>query len=83
MDIDAPCFLYIDDTVYGKYFDAPIGILLFFHSRIFMLRDRRSGAPCGATRVKSIFLLSGGPPIGSPLLFVRGATRVKSLFFAE
>jgi hypothetical protein len=45
MDIDAPCFLYIDDTVYGKYFDAPIEILLFFHSRIFVLRDRRSGAP--------------------------------------
>jgi hypothetical protein len=57
MDMDAPCFLYTDDTVYGKYFDAPIGILLFFYSR--------------------------GLPIGSPLLFVRGATRVKSLFFAE
>jgi hypothetical protein len=46
MDIDDLCFLYIDDTVYGKYFDAPIGILLFFYSIIFMLRDRRSGAPC-------------------------------------
>jgi hypothetical protein len=29
------------------------------------------------------FLLSKGSPIGSPLLFVRGATRVKSLSFAE
>jgi hypothetical protein len=27
--MDAPCFLYTDDIVYGKYFDAPIGILLF------------------------------------------------------
>jgi hypothetical protein len=54
MDMDAPCFLYTDDTVYGKYFDTSIGILLFFYSR--------------------------GPPIGSPLLFVRGATRVKSIF---
>jgi hypothetical protein len=46
MDIDAPCFLYIDDTVYGKYSDASIGIFLFFRSKIFMLRDRRSGATC-------------------------------------
>jgi hypothetical protein len=44
MDINAPCFLYTDDTVYGKYFDALIGILLFFCSIIFMLKDRRSGA---------------------------------------
>jgi hypothetical protein len=29
------------------------------------------------------FLLSKGPPIGSPLLFVRNATRVKSLSFTE
>jgi hypothetical protein len=57
MDMDALCFLYTDDTVYEKYFDAPIRILLFFYSR--------------------------GPSIGSPLLFVRGATRVKSLFSAE
>jgi hypothetical protein len=28
-------------------------------------------------------LLREGPAIGSPLLFIRGATRVKSLFFAE
>jgi hypothetical protein len=56
MDMDAPYFLYTDDTVYEKYFDAPIEILLFFCSRIFMLKDS---------------------------LFVRGATRVKSLFFAE
>jgi hypothetical protein len=32
---------------------------------------------------KTYFLLSKGLPIGSPLLFVRGATRVKSLFFTE
>jgi hypothetical protein len=43
--MDAPCFLYNDDTVYGKYFDASIGILLFFCSKIFMLKDRRSGVP--------------------------------------
>jgi hypothetical protein len=46
MDMDAHCFLYTDDTVYVKYFDALIRILLFFCSRIFMLKDRRSGAPC-------------------------------------
>jgi hypothetical protein len=44
--MDAPCFLYADDTVYGKYFDAPISILLFLCSRIFVLKVRRSGAPC-------------------------------------
>jgi hypothetical protein len=44
--MDAPRFLYADDTVYGKYFDAPIGILLFLCSRIFVLKVRRSGAPC-------------------------------------
>jgi hypothetical protein len=44
--MDDPCFLYADDTVYGKYFDAPIGILLFLCSRIFVLKVRRSGAPC-------------------------------------
>jgi hypothetical protein len=27
------------------------------------------------------FLLDKGAPIGSPLLFIRGATRVKSIFF--
>jgi hypothetical protein len=40
MDMDAHCFLYTDDTVYGKYFDALIGILLFFCSTIFMLKNR-------------------------------------------
>jgi hypothetical protein len=45
MNIDVPCFLYIDDTVYMKYFDASIEILLFFCSIIFMLRGHRSGAP--------------------------------------
>jgi hypothetical protein len=44
--MDVPCFLYTDDTVYGKYFDAPIEILLFFCSTIFMLKVRWSGAPC-------------------------------------
>jgi hypothetical protein len=44
--MDASCFLYTDDIVYGKYFDAPIEILLFFCCRIFMLQGRRSGAPC-------------------------------------
>jgi hypothetical protein len=34
-------------------------------------------------RVKTYFLLSKGPPIGSLLLFIRGATRVKNIFFAE
>jgi hypothetical protein len=60
--MDAPCFLYTDDTVYGKYFDDPIGILLLLCSRLFVLKGRR---------------------IREPLLFVRGATRVKNLFFAE
>jgi hypothetical protein len=60
--MDAPCFLYTDDTVYGKYFDAPISILLLLCSRIFVLK---------------------GPPIRSPFLFIRGVTRVKSIFFAE
>jgi hypothetical protein len=32
---------------------------------------------------KHKFLLSKGLPIGSPFLFVRGATHVKSLSFAE
>jgi hypothetical protein len=44
--MDAPCFLYIDDTVYGKYFDDLIGILLLLCSRLFVLKGRRSGAPC-------------------------------------
>jgi hypothetical protein len=82
MDMDAPCFLYTDDIVYGKYFDASIGILLFFYSRgppiMSLLLFVRS-----ATRVKSLFLLNKGLLIGSPLLFIRGATRVKSVFFAE
>jgi hypothetical protein len=43
--MDATCFLYTNDIVYAKYFDAPIGILLFFCSRIFMLKSRWSGAP--------------------------------------
>jgi hypothetical protein len=62
MDMDVPCFLYTDDTVYGKYFDALIGILLFFLFYNFYAKE---------------------PPIGSPLIFVRGAARVKNLFFAE
>jgi hypothetical protein len=85
--MDAPCFLYTNDTVYEKYFDDPIGILLFLCSIIFVLKGRRSGAPCFLYAVlhvkKACFLLNKGPPIGNPLLFVRGATRVKSLFFAE
>jgi hypothetical protein len=44
--MDAPCFLYADDTVYGKYFDATIGILLLLCSGIFVLKVRRSGSPC-------------------------------------
>jgi hypothetical protein len=44
--MDAPCFLYIDDTVYGKYFDDTISILLLLCSRLFVLKGRRSGAPC-------------------------------------
>jgi hypothetical protein len=44
--MDAPCFLYTDDTVYGKYFDDPIGILLLLCFRIFVLKGHRSGAPC-------------------------------------
>jgi hypothetical protein len=44
--MDAPCFLYTDDTVYGKHFDDPIGILLLLRSRIFVLKGRRLGAPC-------------------------------------
>jgi hypothetical protein len=67
MDMDAPCFLYTDDTVYGKYFDAPIEILLFFYSRGPPIGSPLLFVP-GATRVKSLFLLSEGLPIGSPLL---------------
>jgi hypothetical protein len=83
----APCFLYTDNTVYGKYFDDPISILPLLYSRIFVPKGRRSGAPCFLYAVlrmtKACFLLSQGPPIGSPLLFVCGATRIKSMFSAE
>jgi hypothetical protein len=46
MDMDAPCFLYTDDTVYGKYFEVLVRILLFFCCRTFMLKVHQSGAPC-------------------------------------
>jgi hypothetical protein len=38
---------------------------------------------CGATHKKYKFLLNKGPSIGSLLLFVRGATRVKSKVFTR
>jgi hypothetical protein len=38
-------------------------------------------AHCARGEKRRVFLLNKGPPIESPLLFVRGATRVKSISF--
>jgi hypothetical protein len=71
--MDAPCFLYTDDTVYGKYFDAPIGILLLIYYRIFVLKGPSIGSPLlfihGVTRVKNLFFAESGAADREPLAF--------------
>jgi hypothetical protein len=85
--MDAPCFLYADDTVYGKYFDAPISILLLLYSRIFVLKGCRSGAPCFCTRCytckKAYFFAESGVADREPLAFCTRCYVCKNLFFAE